>query len=157
MLRCIFLIALALTAGCASTPDYLATSAGYVVNRGTIQLQEIVVGVQIEGGIYKTVHVNLTAIVTTDKFPADYEGIRTIIDHAQPRIAAAIVDEATLYPVSGNVMGDLKRRIDERAQKTFQPIYAKWKHAGDYKIEIVITSLYFSDDAARQNGLSFYY
>lgn len=157
MYRCILLIAFALAAGCATTPDYLATSAGYVVNRGTIQLQEIVVGVQIGGDQFKPLHVHLAAIITTDEFPADYDDIRTIIDHAQPSIAAAVVDEATLYPVSGNVMTDLKRRISERVQNTFQPIFAKWKHAKDYKVEIVITSLYFSDKVTRQTGMNFYY
>ncbi len=154
------MIALALTAGCTTqTPNYLATSAGYVVNRGTIQLQEIVAGVQIGGNQFKALHVNLVVVVNTDKWPAEYDDIRTIVDHAQPRIAAAVVDEVTASPMdaNANVMGNLRKRISARAQKTFQPIFAQWKHANDYKIEIQITSLYFSDDAARNTGMSFYY
>ena len=158
----IFILALALsvTSGCVTnqSPQGDVYSAAYVSDRSTMPLEEIVVSLPTKGdnGDIRNLHIFFAAVInpTRSSTAQDYDA-RGIIQRAHTRIAAEIVTDiaaGNIDPSKG--LADLRTQILSKAKTIFDPIYAKWTHAEDLRVDLVLTSLFFTNGSAGKSSQS---
>jgi len=148
---CLLLIG---TFGCSnvsSVNDGKTSYAYQAADRDSVAFDEIVTGVPFDdkGGAFANIHIALTAILNTSGNEqtnnlSTLDDVRRIVNSSSPRISAALVK----YMQNRSDFLNTKQLVNEltkTAESTFNPIYSKWKHAEKYKVEFVITSLYFTD------------
>lgn len=156
----VLVLALAMTAGCMTPPPQgQVSSAAYVGDRSAVALDEIVVFLPSQGenpGI-RNLHLLFVAIinpVTTST--ADERDAHEIVRRAHARIAAELVAGIADGKMdAGKGLAGLRAQLQHKAQATFDPIYAKWAHANDLRVELVLTSLFITDGSvgrSRSNG-----
>ncbi|MBN2021012.1 MAG: hypothetical protein JW749_12410 [Sedimentisphaerales bacterium] len=62
------------------------------------------------------------------------------------RLSAVTVEKLLDFgPVSVKDLPSIRRHLLSAAQQTFDSAFSKWTRAGEFKVEIVITSLYLTD------------
>lgn len=149
MRRMLLVAAIALAAGCAQMKpdldDYTKSSASYIGDRYTASLKEIVVPVEAFGSV-KNMHIALTVAIETDKVLAGIsDDVYQIIDHSESRIAAAVVAAASGNISMSSKMDEKYAAIAQSAQKAFDANFSKWKNARDYRVAILVTSVYLTD------------
>lgn len=142
---------LGLISGCvmAPSPQGGISSAAYVGDRGSMSLDEIVVSLPAigDGARIRNLHIFLSAVINPVRPTTAHEyDARAIVQRAHTRIASdlvAAVASGKINPSAG--LTDLRMQILGQAKITFDPIYAKWVHSGDLRVDLVLTSLFFTD------------
>ena len=137
--------------GCATVPPPADTpvSATYVGDRARVAFDEIVVSLPFRGasGPYQNLHVALAALVnprkTTLSNPYQAE---QILRRVEARTAARISE--SLAKVGQQSLEDterLRRKTQSEAQEVVEEALRQWEHGSDYRVEIVVVSLYWTD------------
>jgi hypothetical protein len=162
-------IFISLAAGCVSTPPPAqATVSAYSVgDRGRVTFDEVVVslpfraadGTSMQG--YQNLHVVPAALVNerprtpsgsyayssgyTPSSPSEVEGI---LQRLEIRVNARLSEVLSkLAPQSLNDTANLRDLVIKEAQAVVNEGMAQWEHGRDYRVEMVIASLYWTDSS----------
>jgi hypothetical protein len=137
--------------GCTTAPTGDTVHyAGYVGDRSSTALNEIVVSVPSGGPgtkTYNNLHVTLAAIINVRQVTSqsDYD-VERIVRRMEPRTSARVVDIVLASgPVAPSQLSELRGRVVAAAQAEFDAAYAKWEHAPEFDVALVVTSLYLTD------------
>jgi hypothetical protein len=149
LLGCLALIAVA--SGCVTSPspEGTTTSAYSVGDRGRVTFDEVVVSLPFRGANapYQNLHVALAAIInvrrTTSAMPYQAEDIARRLE---ARISARLSD--VLGGLGEQTVSDtvaLRKQVLAEAQSVVDEALHQWEHGSEYRVEIVIASLYWTD------------
>lgn len=131
------------------SPQGGVSNAAYVGDRGAMNLDEIVVSVPVNGGSsqIRNLHIFLSAVINPVRPTTAQEyDARAIVQRAHTRIASELVAAVASGKInSSKGLSDLRMQILNEAEMTFDPIYAKWAHSEDLRVDLVLTSLFFTD------------
>jgi hypothetical protein len=136
--------------GCATapTPQGQVSNASYVGDRYTVPLDEIMVTMPGNGEReLRNLHVAFAAIVNPTGISTGTEyDVRSIIQRAHTRISSALVQDVTAGTIStSSGLVNLRDQVVKRASEVFNTAYSKWSHCGEFKVEIVVVSLYLTN------------
>lgn len=153
------LCAALLLAGCISLPAPRGqTSMSYHVgDAGAVPVTEVVVSVPVgEGGdAYRNLHVSFSALVNAKRISLSdrYEAER-IVRRSSTRLSSVIVKEIAGHGVVRvRDLPALRETLAGTAQQAFDSVFAKWKRADSFSVEIVVTSIYMTDGSVgRSDG-----
>ena len=143
--------------GCATPPlpGNRTAYASYVGDAQSLDLATVIVAVpsdkQANG--FRNLHIGFHALVNKQAESTASDGdVQMIVYRSATRLSAAIL-EGTLSsgPVEAKDLPALRKMLTEKAQKSFDSIFAKWTHSKAFKVEIVITSMYFTDGTVGAN------
>jgi hypothetical protein len=149
-LFCCFTL-VAFLSGCVTSPpaDGTAVSAYSVGDRARVAFDEIVVSLPFRGvnTPYQNLHVAPAAIVNARRttYSSPYQA-EQILRRLETRVAARLSEvlsglgEQSLSDTAG-----LRRRVLSEAQAVVDEALRQWEHGSDYRVEIVIASLYWTD------------
>lgn len=149
-----------MVAGCMTLPAsqedvYVAT---YVGDRHTLDLKEIIVSVPRAGGSgeIRNLHIFFSAIINPiKKSTANEYDAGGIVRSAQARIAAELIADIVEGKIdTSRSMASIRFQIQERAKAILDPIYSTWTHAESFRVELVLTSLYFTDGSAGKSSVN---
>jgi hypothetical protein len=147
-----------LLAGCASTAGPgPAVYASYAGDRATVYLDEIVAMMPKgtpDARDVRNAHICFGAIINpATPSPGNESGVRGIVMRASARIAAAVVEdiEAGNVPIEHRP-GEARKRLVEKANQVFQAQYSQWIHAGDFRVELVVTSMFLTDGSVGKSS-----
>ena len=152
LLCCLALVALA--SGCATSPpaEGTAVSAYSVGDRARVTFDEVVVSLPFRGASapYQNLHVVPAAIVnarrTTYSSPYQAEGI---LRRLETRVAARLSEVlSSLGEQSLSDTPTLRKRVLTEAQAVVDEALRQWEHGSEYRVEIVLASLYWTDASA---------
>ena len=148
MFCCLALIAPA--SGCVSTPPTEGTTSAYSVgDRARVMFEEVVVSLPLRGANvpYQNLHVAPAAVVnvrkTTHSSAYDAE---QILRRMETRVASRLSE--VLSSVGEQSLSDtaaLRRKVLTEAQAVVDEALRQWEHGADYRVEIVIASMYWTD------------
>jgi hypothetical protein len=138
-------------AGCVTTPQNggQVESAYAIGDRAQITLDEVVVSMPLRGGNgpYQNLHIGLGALVNPQKTtlynPYTVEGI---VRRLESRIASRLVEKLTgMGQQSVEDLAMLRKIIGSEAQGIVESGLQHWQHAPEYRVEVVVVSLYWTD------------
>lgn len=150
-------IALSLTGCVATPPPQPAASAYQLGDRATLALDEIVVSLPLKeaSAPYHNLHVQLGAIINpvapettaTSSYKYDYSNeAESLIRRLAPRINTAVSRALSeLGPQSIRDSGVIRQKAAAQADSVLAPVLRNWVHAADYKIEVAVLGLYWTD------------
>jgi hypothetical protein len=144
--------------GCATVPSQegRVSSAAYVGDRDSVQLDEIVVSVPKQGDdtSIRNLHVFFAAIINpTRTSTAQVYEVGNIIQRVHTRIAAQLVDDVTSGRIdTSKGLADIRSQLLTKATKIFAPVYSTWSHSEDLRVEIVVTSLFFTNGSVSKSA-----
>ncbi len=152
------LATLALT-GCVTTPPPRpAVSAYQLGDHSTLGLDEIVVSLPLKeaSAPYHNLHLQLGVIINpvaaettpaTSSYKYDYTNeAEALVRRLTPRINAAVARSLSeLASQSIRDTSPVRQKAIAQAESVLTPVLRNWTHAADYKIEIVILNLYWTD------------
>jgi hypothetical protein len=149
LLWCLAIVTLA--SGCATSPpaEGTAVSAYSVGDRARVTFEEIVVSLPFRGASasYQNLHVAPAAFVnarrTTYSRPYEAEGI---LRRLETRVAARLSE--VLSSLGEQSLSDtpaLRKTVLTEAQAVVDEALRQWEHGSEYRVEIVIASLYWTD------------
>jgi hypothetical protein len=153
---------IALASGCVTTPPTEGTTSAYSVgDRARVIFDEVVVSLPLRGANvpYQNLHVAPAAVVnvrkTTYSSPNQAE---QILRRLESRVASRLSEVlASLGEQSLSDTAVLRRKILAEAQVVVDEALRQWEHGADYRVEIVIASLYWTDASVgrlqQQRGL----
>ena len=147
---------LATTCGCVTptqpTPDAPTSYASYVGDRGRASFDEVVVSLPLRGAKapYHHLHVGLAAFVNpVQQSNASPSDAQAIANRAEGRITARLVAVlGSMGEQSLDGTDALRRRITDEAQAVVDNAMKQWKHHADYRVEIAVVRLYWTDPSA---------
>ena len=150
-LCCLGLAFVALAAGCVTSPpaEGTAASAYAVGDRARVMFDEVVVSLPLRGANapYQNLHVAPAAVVNVRRttYSSTYQA-QDILRRLEIRVAARLSEVlSSLGEQSLSETGALRRRILTEAQTVVDEALRQWEHGSDYRVEMVITSLYWAD------------
>jgi hypothetical protein len=152
------LAALTLT-GCVTTPPPRpAVSAYQLGDRSTLGLDEIVVSLPLKEAStpYHNLHLQLGVIINpvaaetaapSSSYKYDYTNeAEALVRRLTPRINAAVARSLSeLATQSIRDTGPIRQKAVAQTDSVLTPVLRNWTHAADYKIEIVVLNLYWTD------------
>jgi hypothetical protein len=125
-------------------------SAYQVGDRGRVGFDEIVVSLPYRGANtpYQNLHLSLTAFVNPiRKTPSSEWDVESILRRSQGRIEARL--SQVLAAQGGAQSPDTDPKLRELACREAQPIVEealkRWEHGGDWRVEVAVSSLYWTD------------
>jgi len=136
--------------GCVTAPatQQPQSSAQYVGDRTSVSFDEVVASVAVNGMSeeYQNLHVGLAAVINPRKesFYNPYQ-VESIVRRLEPRIAAEVLKVVEGRKVSLKETGPLRERIGATVQDIVGQTLARWTHASEYDVEVVVVSLYLTD------------
>lgn len=154
----ILILAATMGAGCVSMPAPQGNvySAAYVGDRDTVTLDEIAVSVPATDNAtgIRNLHIFLSAIINpTRTSTAEEYGADSIVRRAHPRIASELVADLVAGKIDATKgLADLRMQLLSKAKSVFDPIYAKWTHSEDLQVELVLTSLFYTNGSAGKSS-----
>ena len=147
------LAASALGGGCVavSTTDKPA-SAPYVGDRARVLFDEVVVSLPLRESntAYQNLHVTPAALVNVRKTTSapTYQS-EEILRRVETRVAARLTEVLSGLPQQSlKETTGLRQRILAEAQAVVDDAVRQWKHGADYRVEMVIASMYWTDASA---------
>jgi hypothetical protein len=155
-----------LLAGCVSspTPAEGTVSAYSVGDRGRVTFDEVVVSLPFRAadgtGVpgYQNLHVVPAAVVNVRRTtPSDAYEVENILQRLEIRVTARLSEVLSkLPPQSLNDTAKLRETVIREARAVVNEGMAQWEHGEDYRVEMVIASLYWTDSSvgrsAQQRG-----
>ena len=148
MLCCFALFAL--TSGCVTTPPAEGTASAYAVgDRARIMFDEVVVSLPLRGANppYQNLHVAPAAVVNARKttYSSPYQA-EQILRRMESRVASRLSEALSgLGEQSLSDTAALRQKVLREAQVVVDEALRQWEHGSDYRVEIVIASLYWTD------------
>lgn len=141
---------LAACCGCVTAPPADTTvSATYVGDRARVAFDEIVVSLPFRGasGPYQNLHVALAALVNPRKasFSNPYQA-QDILRRIEARASAKVSE--SLSTAGGQSLEDterLRQKVRTEAQEVVNEALRQWEHGADYRVEIAVVTLYWTD------------
>jgi hypothetical protein len=136
--------------GCTSMsiPNGETSYASYVGDRYSLSLDEVVVSVPTadESKQYQNLHVFFAAIINSKKQSCNQYEADSIIRRSSTRIYSVTVNELLeLGEVSVKNLPSIRQILVQKAQQTFDSSFSKWTRSEEFKVEIVIVSIFFTD------------
>ena len=137
--------------GCvtAPPPEGTAVSAYSVGDSGRVVFDEVVVSLAFVGAhaSYQNLHVVPAAIVNVRKATSSsaYQA-EQILRRMETRVAARLSE--VLSGLGAQSLSDtaaLRQRVLTEAQTVVDEALRQWEYGADYRVEIVIASLYWTD------------
>lgn len=148
MSRAIFVLAAALLLlGCVTYPQGTGSGAGYVGDRESVGLDEVVVSVPAGDSSYRNLHIELSAIINPRQVSVyDPNEVRSLVTRLQARIEARLVEVIVeLGEIGAGDLASVRDRVAREAQSVLDAALATWKHSSAYQVEVAVVSLYFTD------------
>lgn len=151
MSRMTVVACLAALSGCMTTPapQGAAVSADSVGDRAGVVFNEVVVSLPFRGShdAYQNLHVAPAAVVNVKNTTSSsaYE-VEWILRRMETRVAARLSE--VLSGVGWQSLADtasLRQLVLKESQQVVDEALRQWKHGADYKVDIVIASLYWTD------------
>jgi len=149
VLCCLALAVLA--SGCVTSPptEGKATSAYSVGDRARVMFDEVVVSLPFRGANapYQNLHVAPAAVVNVQRttYSSTYQA-QDILRRLETRVAARLSEVLSgLGEQSLSDTGALRLKILNEAQAVVDDALRQWEHGSEYRVEIVIGSLYWTD------------
>ncbi len=147
------LVGIAVLSGCVTSPQTGGTtSSAYAVgDRGQITLDEVVVSLPLRGvaSPYQNLHIGLAAIVNPQKVTLyDPNTVEQIVRRLEARISSRLLE--SLSGLGQQVIDDLpalRKRIASDAQNVVDSALQQWQHASEYRVEVVVVALYWTDSS----------
>ena len=152
-----------LVSGCATLPPphNVTSKASYVGDYYTTQFADIIVSVPTglalptgnENMSHENLHLSFSAIINPKdlSFSSKYD-VGDIVRRYYERLASNIVEEILSYgEVKVQDLPVLRNKILQKAQVEFDKMFSKWSHSNDFEVEIVLTSIYFSDECGTRS------
>lgn len=150
-----------LAIGCMTLPtdETQPSAAGYVGDRAHTSLSEVVVTVPgpSSSSDYNNLHIGFSAIINAKQVSYfDLYDVERIVRRMEPRVASRVVELVLgTGSVSPAQLPTLRARIAADAQAEFVAAFSKWQHASEFEVELVITSLYFTNGSVgREDSVS---
>ncbi len=136
--------------GCSTVPppQGQVSYASYVADRSTVAFDEIMVTMPGSGtGELRNLHIKLAAIVNpVEKSKASEYDVQSIVRRTQTRIESELVQDISAGSISlDKGQSFMLKQIESSSSKVFGAAYDKWEHSKEFKVEIVVTSLYFTN------------
>ena len=149
LLWCTALVAFA--SGCATSPpaEGTAVSAYAVGDRARVTFDEVVVSLPFRGasGPYQNLHVAPAAIVNARRttYTSSYQA-EGILRRLETRVAARLSEVLSgLGEQSLSDTPSLRKRVLTEAQGVVDEALRQWEHGSEYRVEMVIANLYWTD------------
>jgi len=145
-------VACFLLTGCngLSTPQGKISSASYVGDQRSLFLDEVVVSALVAGQTdrYNNLHIFFSAVINSER-PSLHQGeVADIVRRSSVRLSSAITEElCNSYSAGLAPMHTVRSRLLAKAQQTFDSFFSRWEYAGEFKVEIVIVSIYLTDSS----------
>ena len=146
---CLCAVLLALGNGCVATTTDGKTGASYVGDRAHVLFDEIVVslGLQESNSSYQNLHITPAALVNMTKRTSGgaYEA-EGIVRRLEPRVAVRLTEVLNGLPSQSlKDTASLRRKILAEAQAVVDEAVRQWEHGEEYRLEMVIAGLYWTD------------
>lgn len=147
--------------GCVTTPtrtEGMTVSAGAVGDRGRVAFDEVVVSLRFSGPphAYHNLHVATAAVVNPVRTTlANQYDVHGILQRVETRIAARLTE--VLSGVGEQTIDktrSLRPVILKEAQEIVDDAMRRWQFGNDFKVEVVITSLYWTDPSVGKPAAS---
>lgn len=149
LLACLAVVAVA--TGCVTSPppEGAAVSAYSVGDGGRVVFDEVVVSLPFRGASapYQNLHVAPAAVVNVriTTSGSAYEA-EQIVRRLETRVAARLSEVlSNLGEQSLSDTASLRRRVLSEAQTVVDEGLRQWEHAAEFRVEMVIASLYWTD------------
>lgn len=144
-------MALMLGSGCETTPAPAEglVSAYSLGDRGRAVFDEVVVSLRLRGSNapYQNLHIAVTAFVNPIRkstgSPSEAEGI---VQRCEARILVKL--SQTLSGLGEKSLDDseqLRQLVREQAQREVDEAMSRWQYGADYKVEVAVARLYWTD------------
>ncbi len=140
-----------LVPGCVTPPPAEGTPvSGYSVgDRARVIFDEVVVSLPFRGASapYQNLHIAPAAVVNVRRttYSSTYQA-QDILRRLETRVAARLSE--VLSGLGEQSLSDttaLRRRVLSEAQAVVDEALRQWEHGSDYRVEVVIASLYWTD------------
>jgi hypothetical protein len=147
--------------GCVTTPtrtEGQTVSAGAVGDRGRVAFDEVVVSLRFSGPphAYHNLHVATAAVVNPVRTTlANQYDVHGILQRVETRVAARLTE--VLSGVGEQTIDktrSLRPLILKEAQEIVDDAMRRWQFGNDFKVEVVITSLYWTDPSVGKPAAS---
>lgn len=145
------LVTIALLSGCINAPTATQPTsyASTLGDRANVGLDEIVVSLPLKGSnaLYQNLHVNLAVLINPvrETSGSPYE-IESLVRRLDARLNSRLVEVlSTAGEQSLDSTDALRTRIIAEASPILEKALQNWKYAPDYKVEIVVSALYWTD------------
>jgi len=141
----------AFLSGCINAPTATQPTS-YAANlgdRANVGLDEIVVSLPLKGSgsLYQNLHVNLAVLINPvqETTGSPYE-IESLVRRLDARLNARLVEVLSVAGEQSLENTDaLRAKIITEASPILQRALQNWKYAADYKVEIVVSALFWTD------------
>jgi hypothetical protein len=157
----LFLALGVLLSGCATAPPPGGgpVTGYYVGDRARVTFDEVVVSLPLRGvnAPYQNLHLSVAAVINVRKTTwgsTTYE-LQDIVRRSEHRIAARLSE--VLSGLGEQSPGDtaaLRQRVLTEAQPLVDEALRQWEHGSDYRVDIVVESLYWTDSSVGRLGRS---
>lgn len=138
--------------GCVSQPTTTtATASTYELgDRACYKMDELVVSLQLLGpaASYQNLHLTLGVLINPVRptsYSADYEP-QSVVGRLAPRINASV--SSALIGLGPQRLSDttaLRAKAVTEAETVLSKALHNWSHAADYKIEVTMLNIYWTD------------
>jgi hypothetical protein len=136
-------------AGCFTLPQGGGSGAGYVGDRTSFSLNEVVASVVVAGAAkpYQNLHIGLAAIINPRRTSwYDPSDVRSLLKRLEARVDARVVETLlAVGPIQVSGLASLRTRLEQEAQIVVDQALAGWKHADEYEVRVVVASLYLTN------------
>ncbi len=142
---------LGLTTGCVTAPaaNTEASYASALGDRSTALLDEVVVSLPLRGSDapYHNLHVVLVVFTNpTRPTPGSPYEVEALVRRHEARVGAQVGELlARAGPQSVAGVQSLRPQIIQEAEAVLQKVLSGWKYAADYRVEVAVHSLYWTD------------
>lgn len=127
--------------------------AGYYLgDRARVPFEEVVASLPLRGVNlpYQNLHVSVAAVINVRKttWGSTTYDLQDIVRRVEHRIAARLSE--VLSGLGEQSLGDaaaLRQRILAEAQPMVDEALRQWEHGADYRVDIVVESLYWTDSS----------
>lgn len=141
---------------CVTSPVSQGTtvSAYSVGDRGRVVFDEVVVslpfmsGGNVSVGPYQNLHVALAAFANPMKptLASAYDA-EAILRRLETRVVARVSESLSKLPTQTLETRELRKLILSEGQSVINDALRQWEHGSDYRVELVISSLYWTDSS----------
>ena len=143
--------------GCMTLPppQGQTSSASFVGDSGSVHVTEVVVSVPLDekSDQFRNLHVPFSAIINARKISsADRYDVEAIIRRSRTRLSSRIVADVNARGVvTVKDLPELRKVLVADAQSAFDSVFSKWTRADVFTVDIVITSIFFTDGSVGRN------
>lgn len=145
-----FLVTAVVSTGCvtAPAPQGGTSVAGYVGDRASVEMNEIVASVRAAGldKQFVNLHITIGVVINPRKVTTyqPYE-VESIMRRLEPRVSAEVLKLVLGTTVSVSGLPELRDQIQIRTASTIQEALTHWTEAAAYEVRSLVLSMYLTD------------